>query len=59
MEPKMAIKRKVEKNELGLTVESLVETTILAIDVVQILHEKKVTGRTKNGVSFLSEHYYK
>jgi len=42
----MAIKRKVEKNELGLTVESLVETTILAIDVVQILHEKKVTGRT-------------
>jgi len=31
----------------------------LTIDVVQILHEKKVTGRTKNGVSFLSEHYYK
>jgi|LakMenE18May11ns_1017448.scaffolds.fasta_scaffold9340433_1 hypothetical protein len=54
----MAIKREVEKNG-PLTVERWVETTILAIDVVHILHEMKETGTTKDGVSFLSRHYYK
>ncbi|TRU77517.1 MAG: hypothetical protein EWV77_05665 [Microcystis viridis Mv_BB_P_19951000_S68D] len=54
----MAIKREVEKNG-PLTVERWVETTILAIDVVHILHEMKETGTNKDGVSFLSRHYYK